>query len=249
MRTNIIIKSLFVALLAFGLGSCEKPYDTEGLSKVTYYPDFTMTGESVIFINLGGTYTEPGVIAEENGSEITVTTSVVGDFFSGSVSAVNTNTADKYILTYTATNSDGYSGNVAREVYVVSTGDLTSSIEGLYTTSITRNGTTSAQYTDLSYVMIQKTGANTYAISDAIGGYYDLGRGYGAGYRATGLTITANNIAANDFSFSGPVGVGAFGGSCEMTLMSVDATAKTVSFTSVWDAGYTFEVVLKQVQL
>ena len=97
--------------------------------------------------------------------------------------------------------------------------------------------------------MIWKTGADTYEISDAIGGYYAIGRAYGNDYMATGMSITANDISANDFTFGSPIGVGAFGGALTMDNMSVDAGAKTIDFQSSWDAGYKFVVTLTQVSL
>jgi hypothetical protein len=245
MKKNIIILISFLALI---LASCGEK-KSANISGITYFPSFTMNGDAEYYLSVGDPFTEPGVTAEENGVEIPVTTSVVGDFFGYSGDAVNTDAADKYIITYTATNSDGYPGTASRTVWVIETGDLVNSIAGLYTSTVVRNGSASAQYTDMEYIMISDNGDGTYNLSDAIGGYYDLGRAYGADYRAAGLVITANDIPGNDFSFNDPIGVGAFGGSLLMTAFSVDAGSKTISFTSDWDSGYVFEVTLTQVQL
>lgn len=242
---NLKIRYLLIALLAFGLWSCEKKYDE--FYRITYFPEFVMSGSEVVFHTFGTSFTDPGIKATEGGQEIPVTTVISGDFFGAS--SFDANTADRYLYTYTATNSDGFDASTSRLVYNVKTGDMVNSIEGLYTSTIVRNGVVSAQYRDLKYVLIAKSG-NSYKISDAIGGYYDIGRAYGAGYRASGMTITAKNIAANDFSFApATIGVGAFGGSLVMDYMKVDAAAKTIEFQSIWDAGYTFKVTLKQVQL
>jgi len=246
MKKNIILLFSFLALI---LVSCEDK-ESADISSITYFPEFTVNGESDYYLSVGDAFTDPGVTAEENGVSIEVTHSVIGDFFGYSGDDVNTDAADKYVITYTAINSDGYPGTAVRTVWVIETGDLVNSIAGLYTSTIVRNGDVgNPQYTDLAYIMISDNGDGTYNLSDAIGGYYDLGRGYGADYRAAGLVITANNIAANDFTFNDPISVGAFGGVLTMQGMTVDAGSKTISFASDWDAGYTFEVTLTQVEL
>lgn len=246
MKYRNILYLIFATMILSFIG-CEKDYVDD--SRITYYADFTMDGDAEIFLNVGDAFTEPGIKAEENGQELPVETSVVGDYFGGAVAAVDTDTPDKYVINYSAENSDGYSGGVSRTVYVVSTGDLTTNIEGLYSATVVRNGSASPQYTDMQYVMIQSAGGGVYNISDAIGGYYDMGRGYGSAYRAQGMSVTANDIGANDFTYSGTIGVGAFGGALDMTAFSVDAGAGTISFTTEWSFGYVFEVTLTQIQL
>lgn len=241
---NLRIIYLFTAILAFALSGCEKTYDD--LYRITYYATFEMTGDEVIFNPFGTNFTDPGVKATEAGKEIPVTTVVSGDFFGGT--SFNANAADRYLYTYSATNSDGYAASTSRLVYNVNTGDLVNSIEGLYTATVVRNKVSSAQYTDMQYIMIAKTGANTYVLSDAIGGYYDIGRAYGAAYRAPGMTVTSTDIPGNNFTF-GSADVSSFGGAVTMKSMTVDAAAKTIVFECDWDAGYTFVVTLKQVQL
>jgi hypothetical protein len=147
---------------------------------------------------------------------------------------------------------DGYPGSVEREVYIVSTGDLVNNIEGLYTAKITRKPTQGLVSSGavLSYIMIRKVDATTYELSDGIGGYYDLGRLYGPAYRATGATIIANDITANDFTPGPSFSVGAFGGVADIVSFSVDAGAKTITFETDWDGGpYAFIVTLTQVNI
>lgn len=241
---NIRIIYIISFLLIFGFSGCEKDY--EELYDITNYPTFEMTGDEMVINPFGTNYTDPGAKATEAGQEIPVTTTISGDFFGGT--SFDPNITERYVYTYSATNSDGYPGSVSRYVYNINNGDLVTSLEGLYTSTVVRNGAASAQYTDMEYVLISKTGENTYVLSDAIGGYYDIGRAYGAAYRAPGLTITANNIAANDFTF-GTTEVGSFGGVVTMKSMTVDPATKTIVFTNDWDAGFSFEVTLKQVQL
>jgi hypothetical protein len=250
MKTKNIFKKLSgLILIAAVFVSCEKDLTSENLSTITYYPVFEKTGPSLVLASLGTAFTDPGIKAIENGKEIPVTTTVTGTIQGYSGIAVNSDVADEYLFQYSATNSDGFKGNDSRTVWIAKTGDLVTSIEGLYTSTVERNGNQSAQYKNMAYVLIYKTGANTYKISDGIGGYYAIGRAYGAGYRAGTTTITANNIATNDFSIDGTFGVGAFGGVATLSGITVDPVAKTVSFITDWDAGYTFVVKMTQVQI
>jgi hypothetical protein len=231
------------------LGSCTKKIETDGLSKVTYFPEMDMSGDDVILVAKGSTFSEPGVAATENGANIDVKTSVGGVFRGYSGTTLNTESPDKYVITYTATNSDGFNANLERTVWVVATGDLVNSIEGLYTSTVKRGSTLTAQYTDMKYILIYKTGANTYAITCAIGGYYDIGRAYGPGYAALGAVITANNIATNDFSITRAT-FPLWGNISDITNFAVNAANKTITFVGNTDiANGTFTVTLKQVQL
>ena len=234
---------LLTALLVFGFSGCKKKYDD--IYKITYYPTFEVTGGDVIFNPFGTNFTDPGVKATEAGTEIPVTTVVKGDFFGGT--SFDANATERYLYTYTATNSDGYAATASRLVYNVKTGDLINSLEGLYTSTVVRNKVVSAQYTNLEYVMITKTADNTFVLSDAIGGYYDIGRAYGASYRAPGMTVTSTDIPGNNFTF-GSSDVGSFGGAVTMKSMTVDAASKTINFECSWNV-YTFVITLKQVQL
>lgn len=241
---NLKMIYLFSLLLAVSFSACEKDY--EDLYTVTNYADFEMQGDEVIFHTFGTPFTDPGVTATEAGADLPVETTISGDFFGGT--SFDPNVADRYVYTYSATNSDGYPGTTTRYVYNIPTGDLVNSIEGLYTSTVVRNGVAAPEYTDMEYVVIAKTAENTYTLSDAIGGYYDIGRVYGSAYRAPGMTITSTNLPANQFTF-GTSEVGTFGDAVTMKSMTVDPAAKTIAFTSDWAAGYTFEVTLTQVQL
>lgn len=251
MRTIKFYKSLAVLFfVTLSFVSCEKNIDSDELSFITFYAEFVMEGDEVILVNQGEAYAEPGIKALENGEEIEVATSVVGTIQSYSGTVIDSDLPNEYVFTYSATNSDGFSATSGRTVWVAQTGDLVTSIEGLYTSSVKRNGVITAQYTDMPYILIYKTGVDKYTISDGIGGYYDLGRGYGPGYRANPIEVTAVDIPGNSFTYSGDFTVGTFGGVATMSGLTVDPVAKTVSFTTVWDGGpYTFEVTLKQVNI
>lgn len=228
------------------ISSCDNSPETADVSKVTFYPEITVLGDDPIFVPRGSTFTDPGAIAVENGNEIDYTVTASGKF--RGESTVNTNVVDEYMITYSAVNVDGFEGKATRQVIVYDNGDLVNDISGIYRATVTRNGVLTPQYTDLEYVYIWKNSNGTYEMSDGIGGYYDLGRGYGVGYAAPGAIITATDIPTNNFSFS-PFAVGGFGGACTMNDMVVNPTARTINFTTVWALGYTFNVLLEQVQL
>lgn len=241
---------IFLFLIIAAFSSCKKELTSEGVSKVTHYPTFTVPGDAEILLPLGSSYTDAGATAAAGTNNLDVTTIVTGIYSSYSGTIVDPTKANKYIITYSAVNSDGFAGRTTRTVYIAKTGDLVNSIEGLYTSKVSRaptQGTVSAN-TSLKYVMIWKTGDNTYAISDGIGGYYDLGKGYGSGYMATGGAITANNIAGNDFSFGAGCTVGTFGGTVTFSTLTVDPPSKTLILKTSWDSGYSFVITLKQVQ-
>ena len=218
---------------------------TNDVSRVTYYPDFVLNGDAVVYLKKGDSYTDPGVVVTEAGNPIPYTTSVSGKYRGGKT--LDTNKADIYTFTYSAINVDGFPGTITRTVNVIDDGDLVNSISGLYTSTCTRNGVLTAQYTDMENVMIWQNDNGTYEISCGIGAYYSVGRGYGDSYLARPVIVTANSIPTNDYTIS-DFTVGGFGGACEMSGLVANPTAETVKFSTVWESGYTFDVVLKKVK-
>ena len=230
-------------LLIFLVVGCENDSNVPP-SEVTYFPKMEMSGKAVIDLDCTTTvFADPGVVATEGGNPVDITTTIHGRYFGGSA----VNSADVYDIAYTAVNVDGIPGTVLRTVYLPPcNGDFVTSIEGVYLSSIVRNGSTGPQYQGIKYIYVKKVGANVYQLSDAIGGYYDFGRGYGSDYAFVGQTVTANDLAANDFTYGPAVEGGAFGGACEMTDFSIDPATKTITFTTEWEFGYTFVVTLVQ---
>jgi hypothetical protein len=244
-----IIASIFMVAVILFMVSCEK--ETEGISHITYFADFDFQGESVILHTLGTPYTDPSVTASESGNALEVKVLVTSEMNGYSGDAVQSDVADKYTITYSAVNSDGYPGSITRTVFVVPpSGDFVTSIAGMYTASVQRAPafTPSAQYNDLEYIFITKTGDNTFAISDAIGGYYYIGRGYGYDYAAQGSEITVNDLSANDFTITGSE-IPGFGNTVEVTDFKVDAATKQITFTGTGNfANGEFRIQLKLVE-
>jgi len=236
--------NLILILITGTLVSCADN-DTEGVSSVTNYPIITINGPSEVILDQGDDYTDGGAVSMEGDTEIETTTSYGGGtyFFA----PFSTDEPDKYTITYSAVNQDGFAGSALKTVIVKPTsGDLVNDISGLYIMDVLRNN--GAGGNGFKYLYIVKTGANTYKASDAIGGYYDIRAGYGAAYAAR-FTITANDIGSNDFSIDPAYTIG-WGSAYSFTPtnFTVDAATKTITYLTVASFGATFAVTLTQVQ-
>ena len=120
MKRFRIIYILFVA--AGLLSGCERELETEGISKITYFPTLTMNGEQWNSVLVGQPFTDPGVEATENENQIEV-------IVEGSV---DSNVPGVYVLAYTATNKDGFSSSIRRYVGVITPEAEAADISGTY---------------------------------------------------------------------------------------------------------------------
>lgn len=98
----------FVALSVF-LHGCDET-DSEGLSRLTYYAVITLEGDQWNSIPVGGSWTDPGAKATEDGVEIDLV--IGGD-------EVDTSTPGVYTIEYSAVNKDGYSSAEYRYIGVI----------------------------------------------------------------------------------------------------------------------------------
>ncbi|MGH2565001.1 MAG: DUF5011 domain-containing protein [Ginsengibacter sp.] len=120
------------------LSSCEKdPIINNdkhvGISRITYYPTFDVTGGAFVSIVAGTPFTDPGIKATAGGAEVPVTTT----------GTVDVNTPGIYVLNYSASNADGYSAAATRTVFVIPSAEVPGTdISGNYmTTGSTPNAT------------------------------------------------------------------------------------------------------------
>lgn len=255
MKRIVLTLLLFAGALSV---SCEED-TTAGVSRVTNYPLITVLGDETIYVPQGSTFNDPGVIATEGGAEIPAVVSAEGLYFGGTT--FDSNVADVYRVKYTATNSDGFSIAAVRTVIVYPpTGDLVNSIEGVYVSTVRRNGSllnpAQGSSVNMHYVYIRKNSDGTYGVSDALGGWYDLGRHIGHTSATKGGIINAVSIPTNSFTFPGAPGNldnEYFGGAAELTSLTVNPVTKTLVLGSHWLAppatNYNFESTLVQVQL
>lgn len=244
MNKNIYKTLLLLSVIFI---SCNNEKTSEGVSRVTYFPDMIINGDPITLVNTGDSFTDEGCVAMSGEVELETNSETSKGRYNGG--ELDTNIWDLHTVTYTAFNDDGFPGTATREVWIGETGDLTTDISGYYLSSTERGS--SESYEDLVYISIQKTGANTYKLSDALGGYYDLGReyyNYGDIFRATGAVITVNNLATNDFSITDADLNNDYWGSNPFSVNSfvVDASTNTITFTA---SGFSnFNVTLTQVQ-
>ncbi|HEU4788362.1 MAG TPA: immunoglobulin-like domain-containing protein [Flavobacterium sp.] len=250
------MKKIFYFLLAIIAVSCSET-STDNVSKVTNYPLLTFNGDETMFVPLGSDFTDPGIIATEGGNTIPYTTVVGAGKYKGEKN-INTDVVDEYSITYSAKNKDDFSGSITRKVIVYKTGDLVNSIEGVYISTVTRNGSllnpAQGSSEDMEYVYIWKNTDNTYEVSDAFGGWYDIGRDFGAVGATPGGTISGD-IPSNNFTFPGnPLANSNFGGTANITALNVNPTTKVITLNCTWiteddpPSTYSFISTLEQVQ-
>ncbi|HEY4326508.1 MAG TPA: DUF5011 domain-containing protein [Mucilaginibacter sp.] len=110
------ISYLIAVVFSMIMVSCNKdsfnyPPGYVGISKITTYPIITVAGQQYMAVAVGGTFTDPGATAKAGSADVKVVTS-------GTVDAA---TVGVYLLTYTATNTDGFSATANRYVAIYST--------------------------------------------------------------------------------------------------------------------------------
>jgi hypothetical protein len=184
MKKIIIFSFLALAVLA----SCtQKAFidtpDQVGISKVTHYITFTLTGNSTVSTIKGAAYVDPGYVAMEGTSNVTTKVKVQG--------TVDITKVGIYKLTYVAVNVDGYSSTAGRTVIVYDPAAPATDFGGTYLSNVSRVSP-ARSFTGLR-VTIQKMAPGFFYISDFFGGFYDQGSNYnyGPGYAMTGY-VTLN---------------------------------------------------------
>jgi len=173
MKKNFIYTMLFAAV-AFVMASCSDD-ESEGKSRITYYPTIEIQGDDPVVVAKGSAYTDPGYVSIMGGQDVSdkVTLSGVPD----------TNKSGDYTVTYTTTkNEDGFGATATRRVIVV---DANDPVEGLYWVSAAsyrlRAGAQVAY--GASYpVVVLNNGNGTYTADDMLGGWYYYRAAYGVKY-------------------------------------------------------------------
>ena len=112
MKKHLIFL-LSAALLVLATG-CEKT--SKGHTQIVNYPIITLLGDNPYVIQLGGGYKEPGYTATLEGEDYTSHVTVNSN--------VNPKIPGIYSVSYSASNSDGYSWTLNRDVYVLNPGGV-----------------------------------------------------------------------------------------------------------------------------
>ncbi len=218
----------FVVMSILILTSCEK--DSEGVSQITTYCSFEMSGDQVTYHIVGTPFTDPGCKAYEGENEVDVTTK----------SNVDANKSGVYSIAYSAVNSDGYSASVVREVIVYYPND---DIMGNWTANIVRNGVLARGPFTLELIPFS---ANTFYTPDLLGGWYWYGSGYGVtyGFPAT-VQFDSNNVLS--IVSAGKSAWGSVGQLVPDALTpTLDTTTKTIHYVAKMSDSddYLFDVTL-----
>ncbi len=243
-----IIVSLLTAVVAF---SCTQDFSNITPSGITYLPLIRLTGDTYVQLNCDEAFTADkyGAKAFEGGTEITLNEVIVGQYFGSN----KVEGPDDYAINYSAVNKDGIPGVASRRVLKTPcTGNMVDDISGVYRTSLRRtfvaDGSVLAtpQYQNQEFVYIRKVG-DKFQISDAIFGWYDLGRDLGTDFIAPGVELELT--APNTYTSAQVVEQGYFGGNVSNVKLVVDPATKTIKASSDWDFGYKFDATLVQVEI
>ena len=93
---------LISALTLLSFSSCSK--DSEGLTKITTYAVIDLEGGSIITVNKGSEFVDPGYTAIQGTEDVTANVTVSGK--------VNTAECGAYTLNYRVVNPDGFAASV-----------------------------------------------------------------------------------------------------------------------------------------
>ena len=227
MKKNIIYTMLFAAA-SFCLASCSDD-ESEGKSRITYYPTIELKGGDFYMVEKGKAYTDPGYVSIMGGEDVTDQVTVTG--------SVDTSKSGLYTLTYTtAKNSDGFGASTSRTVLVADPNDAA---EGAFMNqaSGTRvyNGNTVA-YGSNFLVVVVNNGNGTYSVDDLFGGWYCQRAGYGSNYAMGGVIKIADDgtITLVDSLVPG------WGDSLDDLTGTFDAATSTYSLVAVYNKNTMF---------
>ena len=234
-----------IIILAVVTGACNLDLATEGISTITYYPEFTLTGDQFYILDEDEVWTDPGVEVTEGESEIPYTATYTGRYTGFSGTTIGDD-PDEYNLVYSAVNKDGFSGTESRRLARVNTGDFVSSVSGAYNGKSVR--ITGETYTDV-LILIVEVEPNVFSISCSLGGFYTDGRALGDAYLVLGGTISINDLSTGDFTYETDV-LRADGVAMEVSDMTIDPATKTIAFRTTTNefASGDWQITLTQIQ-
>lgn len=220
MKKNYLYLAMF-ALVAMFATSCQE-VTTEGLTRITYYPQLTLEGETYIVMDKGSEYVEPGYSAILNGEDVTKDVKVDN--------SIDSSTSGIYSVTYSIVNADGFASTASRTVVVLDPADA---VEGFYYTDPTsyRIAAATGEYGAEFEVLILNNGDGTYSVDDMLAGWYAQRAGYGVNYAMQGIiTVAEDGTITLVDNFVPGWGDQADG----MTDATFDAATKTIN----WNVGY-----------
>ena len=188
---KIYLFGLLLAGVLLGLTSCNDDNDELTDSRLTYYADLQLQGDEFMAVPVGTPFVDPGCTGTLAGEDITSQIKVIG------ADEVDTNTLGFYDITYLAYGSDGFPASVTRTVCVYDP-SVTTDMTGEY---VVQEGSYRYWFSSGAVVpfsgypvSIERVVPGIFAISDMMGGYYDVRAGYGPRYAMNGyLQLTGDN--------------------------------------------------------
>jgi hypothetical protein len=187
-------------------------------------------GGTIVLLEQGVQYTEPGYEAIEDSVDVTAAVTVFG--------TVNANVLGRYTLRYTAKNKDGIPTIVKRTIIVYNPASPT----GFYKVSSEsyRDEPPSSEYESEPEVLIYQEESGTYFISDLFGGYYSVGRNYGSDYETGGnIKIDRQGKVSLVNSLVTP-----WNNKFGKVTGNYDESNQTFTLAVEWDSGFTFYLTL-----
>lgn len=230
---KIFLYGLMFCATAFGFTSCNDDNDQLTDTRVTNYILLTVNGDEVVYVDANSTYTDEGCAAEAGGQDVTSKVQTINP--------VDTKTIGPYIVTYRATNEDGFSSEAYRYVYVGSPLEGTVA-DGSYRQTYNGDGSPKAQVAWSGFNIEMLTDGNgLYWVEDLMGGYYEQRAGYGSRYAMNGyLQVNADNTV----DMVGGGGVPGWGDAYDEFANGVfDPETNTISYCVTY-AGMDFNVIL-----
>ena len=230
---KIFLYGLMFCATAFGFTSCNDDNDQLTDTRVTNYILLTVNGDEVVYVDANSTYTDEGCTAEAGGQDVTSKVQTTNP--------VDTKNIGPYIVTYRATNEDGFSSEASRYVYVGS--PLVGTVsDGSYRQTYNGDGSPKAQVAWSGFNIEMLTDGNgLYWVEDLMGGYYEQRAGYGSRYAMNGyLQVNADNTV----EMVGGGGVPGWGDAYDDFANGVfDPETNTISYCVTY-AGMDFNVIL-----
>lgn len=198
---------LMIVFVLSLVSSCDDK-ETEGISRITYYVDLELNGETNLFWPINTPFVDPGFTAISNGEDVSNDVTVTG--------SVNANEFGSYPIKYLAYNDDGFPKEVVRNVYVYEPAEspITSALWNTTSNSYRNSDGAITVYGSSYPLLIQQKEAGLFYISDYLGGYYQYRAGYGVAYSAQGyfrlkedntLEFVSGNVAGWGDSVDGLV--------------------------------------------
>ena len=210
--------------------SCTK--ESEGLTRITYYPVLELEGETTMLVDKGSNFNEPGYTATLNGEDVTADVKIESN--------VNTSKSGIYSVVYSIVNADGFSSVAKRTVIVF---DFEDPVEGIYTVDPSSyrlyNGAQLA-YGRAFQIYVLANGDGTYLVDDILGGWYCQRAGYGTNY-AMQATISISGGSVNLITSYIP-------GWGDSLVDWADGSFAdgTLSYTAVYVSGMEFHITMSK---